>query len=116
FVDYLGGPSGLVEIPRPHPLPLSGGAIGFTGKLPQYWLMYVLCLVAAAVLIRLEYSRFGLVASAIRQRDLLAETLGVDVIRYKLGVFVGGRSARCSLSYGASASASAACRPSRGSP
>jgi branched-chain amino acid transport system permease protein len=90
FVDYLGGPSGLVEIPRPHPLPLSGGAIGFTGKLPQYWLMYALFLVAAAVLIRLEHSRFGLVASAIRQRDLLAETLGVDIIRYKLGVFVLG--------------------------
>ena len=90
FVDYLGGPSGLVEIPRPHPLPLSGGAIGFAGKLPQYWLMYALFLVAAAVLIRLEYSRFGLVASAIRQRDLLAETLGVDIIRYKLGVFVLG--------------------------
>jgi branched-chain amino acid transport system permease protein len=90
FADYLGGPSGLVEIPRPHPLPLSGGAIGFTGKLPQYWLMYALFLVAAAVLIRLEHSRFGLVASAIRQRDLLAETLGVDIIRYKLGVFVLG--------------------------
>jgi branched-chain amino acid transport system permease protein len=90
FVDYLGGPSGLVEIPRPHPLPLSGGAIAFTGKLQQYWLMYALFLVAAAVLIRLEYSRFGLVASAIRQRDLLAETLGVDVVRYKLGVFVLG--------------------------
>lgn len=90
FVDYLGGPSGLVEIPRPHPLPLTGGAIAFTGKLPQYWLMYALFVVVAAVLIRLEYSRVGLVASAIRQRDLLAETLGVDVTRYKLGVFVLG--------------------------
>ena len=92
FVDYLGGPSGLVEIPRPHPLPLSGGAIAFTSKLPQYWLMYALFVVVAAVLIRLEYSRVGLVASAIRQRDLLAETLGVDVTRYKLGVFVLGAS------------------------
>lgn len=90
FVDYLGGPSGLVEIPRPHPLPLTGGAIRFTGKLAQYWLMYALFLVAVAVLIRLEYSRFGLVASAIRQRDLLAEMLGVNVTRYKLGVFVLG--------------------------
>jgi branched-chain amino acid transport system permease protein len=90
FVDYLGGPSGLVEIPRPHPLPLTAGAVAFTGKLEQYWLMYALFVIAAAVLIRLEYSRLGLVASAIRQRDLLAETLGVDVIRYKLGVFVLG--------------------------
>jgi branched-chain amino acid transport system permease protein len=90
FVDYLGGPSGLVEIPRPHPLPLTGGAVAFAGKLPQYWLMYGLFVTAAAVLIRLEYSRLGLVAGAIRQQELLAETLGVDVIRYKLGVFVLG--------------------------
>jgi branched-chain amino acid transport system permease protein len=90
FVDYLGGPSGLVEIPRPHPLPLSGGAVVFTGKLPQYWLMLALFLMSAAVIVRLEYSRFGLVASAIRQGDLLAETLGVRVARYKLGAFVLG--------------------------
>jgi branched-chain amino acid transport system permease protein len=90
FVDYLGGPSGLVEIPPPPPLPLPGGAIGFTSKRAQYWLMYALFLVVAAALIRLEYSRLGLVASAIRQRDLLAETLGVNVTRYKLGVFVLG--------------------------
>jgi branched-chain amino acid transport system permease protein len=90
FVEYLGGPSGLVEIPRPHPLPLSGGAIAFDTKLGQYGLMYALFLVAAAVLVRLEFSRFGLVASAIRQSDLLAETLGVNVDHYKLGAFVLG--------------------------
>ncbi len=85
FVDYLGGPSGLVEIPRPHALPLVG--IAFTGKLEQYWLMLALFLVSAVVIVRLEYSRFGLVARAIRQSDLLAETLGVNVARYKLGAF-----------------------------
>ena len=90
FVGYLGGPSGLVEIPQPHPLPLTGGAIVFTSKVEQYWLMFALFLVSAAALIRLEYSRFGLVASAIRQGDLLAETLGVNVARYKLGAFVLG--------------------------
>jgi branched-chain amino acid transport system permease protein len=90
FVDYLGGPSGLVEIPQPHPLPFTGGAVVLTGKHAQYWLMYALFLAAAGVLIRLEYSRLGLVASAIRQRDLLAETLGVNVTRYKLGAFVLG--------------------------
>ena len=90
FVDYLGGPSGLVEIPRPHPLPFSAGAIAFHGKLEQYWLMLALFLSSAAVIVRLEYSRFGLVAGAIRQSDLLAETLGVSVARYKLGAFVLG--------------------------
>jgi branched-chain amino acid transport system permease protein len=90
FVDYLGGPSGLVEIPAPSPLPFTGGAVTFTGKPPQYWLMYALFVVVAAVLIRLEYSRVGLIASAIRQGDLLAETLGVSVLRYQLGAFVLG--------------------------
>jgi branched-chain amino acid transport system permease protein len=90
FVDYLGGPSGLVEIPRPSPLRFGGLLIAFDSKLAQYWLMLVLFLLSAAVLIRLEYSRFGLVASAIRQADVLAETLGVYVARYKLGAFVLG--------------------------
>jgi branched-chain amino acid transport system permease protein len=90
LVEYLGGPSGLVEIPGPDPLPLTGGAVTFGAKLPLYGLMLGLFLVTAAVLIRLEYSRFGLVASAIRQGDLLAETLGVNVIRYKLLAFVLG--------------------------
>jgi branched-chain amino acid transport system permease protein len=90
FVDYLGGPSGLVEIPQPHPLPFTGGAVAFTGKLAQYWLMFALFLASAAVLIRLEFSRFGLVNSALRQGELLAETLGVNVTRYKLGAFVLG--------------------------
>ena len=90
FVDYLGGPSGLVEIPPPSPLPLTGGAVAFTGKLAQYWLMLALFLVGAAVLVRLECSRFGLVNGAIRQSELLAETLGVNVRRYKLGAFVLG--------------------------
>ncbi|HVQ76401.1 MAG TPA: branched-chain amino acid ABC transporter permease [Candidatus Binatia bacterium] len=88
FVSYLGGPSGLVEIPQPHSLPLTAGAVAFTTKLAQYWLMLVLFLGSAAVLIRLEFSRLGLVNSAIRQGELLAETLGVDVTRYKLGAFV----------------------------
>ncbi|HYB46197.1 MAG TPA: branched-chain amino acid ABC transporter permease, partial [Streptosporangiaceae bacterium] len=90
FVDYLGGPSGLVEIPSPSPLPLTGGAVVFTGKLAQYWLMLGLFLGGATVLIRLECSRFGLINGAIRQSELLAETLGVSVPRYKLGAFMLG--------------------------
>jgi branched-chain amino acid transport system permease protein len=90
FVDYLGGPSGLVEIPRPHALRMLGTTITFNGKLEQYCLMLALFLVSAAVIVRLEYSRFGLVWSAIRQSDLLAETLGVHVARYKLAAFVLG--------------------------
>ena len=90
FVDLFGGPSGLVGIPKPSALPWFGRALTFTTKLELYTLMAALLLVTAAVLVRLEHSRFGLVASAIRQGDLLAETLGVNVFRYKLTAYVVG--------------------------
>jgi len=86
FVGLLGGPSGLVEIPPPGPLL----GVAFTGKLQLYCLMLALFLLGAAILVRLDYSRFGLVAGAIRQGELLSATLGVDVLRYELTAFVLG--------------------------
>jgi branched-chain amino acid transport system permease protein len=86
FEGLFGGPSGLVGIPKPDPL----FGLRFEGKLELYALMAVLALGVAVVLVRLDYSRFGLTASAIRQADLLAETLGVDVFRVKLVTFVLG--------------------------
>ncbi len=90
FVSWFGGPSGLVEIPKPNPLRLGSLQLRFSGKVELYYLMCVLFALAAAVLVRLDYSRFGLVANAVRQGDLLAETLGVRVFRVKLTAFVLG--------------------------
>jgi branched-chain amino acid transport system permease protein len=86
FEGLFGGPSGLVGIPKPDRL----GGLAFDGKLELYGLMAVLAVGVAIALVRLEYSRVGLVASAIRQADLLAETLGVNVFRAKLTTFVLG--------------------------
>ena len=90
FVGWFGGPSGLVQIPKPDALHLAGFQLTFVGKVELYYLMCVLLLLVAAVLVRLDYSRFGLLANAIRQGDLLAETLGVWVFRYRLTAFVVG--------------------------
>ena len=86
FEGLFGGPSGLVGIPKP------GRLLGlvFDGKPALYGLMAVLCLIVVVALVRLDYSRFGLTAGAIRQADLVAETLGVNVFRYKLTAFVLG--------------------------
>jgi branched-chain amino acid transport system permease protein len=86
FEGLFGGPSGLVGIPKP------GRVLGlsFDSKLALYGLMAVLCVVVVIALVRLDYSRFGLTAGAIRQADLVAETLGVNVFRYKLSAFVLG--------------------------
>ena len=90
FAEWFGGPSGLVQIPKPDPLHLPGVQLTFVGKVELYYLMCALLLLAAAVLVRLDYSRFGLTGNAIRQGDVLAETLGVWVFRYKLTAFVLG--------------------------
>jgi branched-chain amino acid transport system permease protein len=86
FEGLFGGPSGLVGIPKPGRL---FGLI-FDGKLALYWLMAVICVVVVVALVRLDYSRFGLTADAIRQADLVVETLGVNVFRFKLTTFVLG--------------------------
>ena len=86
FEGLFGGPSGLVGIPKPGRL----FGMAFDGKPALYGLMAVLCLGVIVALVRLDYSRFGLTAGAIRQADLLAETLGVNVFRYKLTTFVLG--------------------------
>ena len=90
FVGWFGGPSGLVQIPQPDPIRMPGLQLAFAGKVELYYLMCALFLVAAAVLVRLDYSRFGLITNAIRQSDLLAETLGVRVFRCKLTAFALG--------------------------
>ena len=86
FEDLFGGPSGLVGIPKP------GRLLGmtFNSKLALYWLMAAICVVVVVALVRLDYSRFGLTAGAIRQADPVVETLGVNVFRFKLTTFVLG--------------------------
>jgi branched-chain amino acid transport system permease protein len=86
FEGLFGGPSGLVGIPKPDRLL----GLAFDGKLALYGLMAVLCVGVVLALVRLDHSRFGLTAGAIRQADLLAETLGVNVFRCKLTTFVLG--------------------------
>jgi branched-chain amino acid transport system permease protein len=86
FEGLFGGPSGLVGIPKPDRL----GGLALDGKLELYGLMAILAVGVAIVLVRLQYSRVGLVASAIQQADLLAETLGVNVFKAKLTTFVLG--------------------------
>src|SRR5437660_11368555 len=86
FEGLFGGPSGLVGIPKP------GRLLGlvFDSKLALYWLMAAISVVVVVALVRLDYSRFGLTADAIRQADLVVETLGVNVFRFKRTTFVLG--------------------------
>jgi branched-chain amino acid transport system permease protein len=82
-VDALGKYDGILNIPG---LALFGLAIG------QQRLFYVLVwaavLLAALALLRLLDSRTGRAIRALARSPQMAEAMGIDTLRYKIGVFV----------------------------
>lgn len=78
--DVTGGPSGIVGIPRFPGLP--------PGRVPDYYLALVLLGLTVAVLHRLEISRVGAIWFAIRDSDLRAQCVGINVVFYRVLAFV----------------------------
>lgn len=88
FRDPFGGPTGILRIPSPE-LTLPGiGPIDFSEAHTYYFLALLFMVVSLWVLWRIERSRIGLTLHAIHWRDTLAESIGVDVRRYKTLAFV----------------------------
>ncbi len=54
------------------------------------WAILLYVLVVMYMLITLHYSRYGRILSSIRQDEIAASTLGVNVVKYKLLAFVLG--------------------------
>lgn len=87
FRDPFGGPGGLVYIPSPE-LTLPGlGAIDFAHPINFYFLTLVVMTVSLWLMYRVERSRVGLTFHAIHWQDDLAESVGVNIWRYKTLAF-----------------------------
>jgi branched-chain amino acid transport system permease protein len=82
--EFFGGWAGLLDIPAPNPI----GPITFTSKTANYYLILVLLLVNILGFYALYTSRVGRAWSAIRLNARLAETLSVDIFRYRLAAFM----------------------------
>jgi branched-chain amino acid transport system permease protein len=84
FEVPFGGWYGIRDIPPPSPAAL------FTtlNKLPFYYLGLLLTLLTCAVVYRASRSWFGMVLWSIRDSDLLASSVGVDVPGTKLVAFI----------------------------
>lgn len=87
WISMLGGPPGIVGVPPPDPIALGGWSIVFRTKVPFYYLTVVVMLVTVVLMYRLDRSRLGTIFGAIRQADLLAETVGIDILKYKMLAF-----------------------------
>jgi branched-chain amino acid transport system permease protein len=78
-----GGPTGLPGVPR-----LAIGSLVLKEDLAYYYLVWICVLLALASALNIVNSRFGRALRAIRDSDLAAESLGVDLARFKLQVLV----------------------------
>ena len=89
WIPIFGGWKGLINIPRPNPIIIPGLLmIKFTTDLSYYYLVLFLTVMTIWVLYRVEKSRFGWVFRAIENADLLAESVGINLMKYKLLAFV----------------------------
>lgn len=79
-----GGPDGIRFIPLP--------ALGSYQATPKdilfFYIMAVMALVTVLVMYRLDKSRLGLTFRAIKQADSLGESLGINLMKYKVLAFV----------------------------
>jgi branched-chain amino acid transport system permease protein len=85
------GPMGIMNVPHPRLLIPGRGAFDFGLNLQAYYfLILVLDVLAVVVVVRLASSRVGLAWTAIREDELAAGAMGVNVRRAKLLAFALG--------------------------
>lgn len=77
------GPLGINNIPYPNLFGLE-----FKSPRSKYYLILVMTVLAVALIHSLVHSRLGRAIAAIREDDLAAASMGINVVRCKLMVFV----------------------------
>lgn len=88
-IEFLGGWVGLIDIPRPNPIYFPFlGTLKFVGKLPYYYLMLFFLILTIMSSYALYQSRIGRAWKAIKLNERLAQTLGINVWKYRLLAFI----------------------------
>jgi branched-chain amino acid transport system permease protein len=86
--DLTEGPRGISSIPAPTPISLFGlGDVQFESNTAKYYLAVATLGLCLLFVWRLVHSPIGRALEAIRQNELLASCLGVDLVFYKLLAF-----------------------------
>jgi branched-chain amino acid transport system permease protein len=87
-VDLTGGPKGINPINRPW---LPGiGEFTPSNPIPWYYLILAIMLFSIFFILRLRNSRLGRAWTAMREDELAAQSMGIDIVRTKLLAFAMG--------------------------
>ncbi len=82
-LEFIGGPLGMLRIP-----PMSFGGLKIVSASDKYLVIWGVTAVATLGVISLLHSRVGRALAAIREDEVAASVMGINVARYKIGVFV----------------------------
>lgn len=86
WVGLTGGPMGILSIPS-----LTIGPIAFDTHLKFYYVVLVLCAATYIIVKRMtSNSRFGRTLLAVRENELAATSVGINVSGYKIKAFIIG--------------------------
>ena len=81
--DLTGGPSGITDVPN-----LAIGSLVFDNDLKRFYLSWVMAILALVLGANIVNSRVGRALRAVHGSEPAAATLGINVARCKLTVFV----------------------------
>jgi branched-chain amino acid transport system permease protein len=88
WVELFGGANGITNIPPPEPISIPGlGIIEFYSKSSYFYLVALVLLATIFIMVRLERSKIGRILKVIQERDLLAECIGLDIMKFKIFSF-----------------------------
>lgn len=92
--ELTGGISGINPIGKPHQFSVLGEEFKFgaTNQRNWYWLMLIIALLSLLMIRRFYDSRLGRTWAAIREDEIAAASMGVNLVRTKLWAFALGAS------------------------
>ena len=90
WVPLTKGPMGIPGIPRPSLPAFLGPLAAFESRVAYYYLVLVFVSGVAVIVYRIVGSRLGRALIAIRENEELAQSVGIDTMRYKVFAFALG--------------------------
>jgi len=87
WTELTKGPMGLPGIPNPSPFQLLGVRLQFVSRTEYYYLIFVFVFLITFVIYRMIHSRIGKAMIAIRENEDVAQSVGINTMKFKLAAF-----------------------------
>jgi len=87
WTSMTGGSSGMLKIPSVGSFSVSGINVDFIHLVPYCYLVFILMALSLLFLYRIDRTQIGTTLEAIEKDEKVAESVGINVIRFKVLIF-----------------------------